>query len=84
MTNDAGEKVPSEDFTMKVSGIKDQEQPVFYVRDFQAVLPGDNVIFSSGPAGLGAQINVDYQLVIKPDSPAGRYNTRIGYSLVLD
>ncbi|MFA5039546.1 MAG: hypothetical protein WC732_07705 [Candidatus Omnitrophota bacterium] len=84
MVNETGEKVPDKDFTMKVSEIHAQETPDFYIRDFQAVKEGEHIIFSSGPGGLSGDMKVEYRLAMGPDSPAGNYNTRIGYSLVLD
>lgn len=84
MVNEAGQKVPAEDFIMKVGEAEVQEEPAFSIKDFAPVTEGEHVIFSSGPKGLSAKMKVSYTLKTGPDSPAGNYSTRIGYSLVLD
>ena len=84
MLNENNDIVPPEDFVVQVKDLKSEEDPLAYLKEAAPVKEGDTVIFSSGPSGKSAQFKVDYRLTMKPDSKAGNYTTRIGYSLSLN
>gem|GEM_PF-507966 len=84
MVDGQGNKIPAEDFVMKVKDVETDEMPKSYIQEFVPVKEGENTIFSSGPSGASAHLKVEYRLTMRPESKAGNYNTRIGYSVVLD
>lgn len=84
MVSENNDIVPSEDFVVQVKDIKTDEDPISYLKDPTPVKEGDMVLFSSGPSGKSAHFKVGYRLTMKPDSKAGNYTTRIGYSLSLN
>jgi hypothetical protein len=84
MVNQEGDKVPPEDFVMKVKDVVSEETPKSYAAEFVPVQEGEHPIFSSGSSGKSARMKVEYRLTMRPESRAGNYNTQIGYSLVLD
>ena len=84
MINENGVKIPPEDFTVRVKDLEMTEEPKFYLKEAAPVKEGESVIFSSGPFGESIHFKVVYELTMRPDSKAGNYSTKIGYSLVLD
>ena len=84
MLNENNDIVPSEDFVVQVKDLKTEEDPLSYLKDTTPVKEGDTVLFSSGSSGKSAQFKIDYRLTMRPDSKAGNYTTRIGYSLSLN
>lgn len=84
MVSAQGDKIPAEDFVMKVKDVESDEVPKSYIQEFTPVKEGENTIFSSGPLGASAHLKVEYRLTMKPESKAGNYNSQIGYSVVLD
>lgn len=84
MANEYLDKIREEDFTLKVKDVEVQEEPRSYLKEASAVKEGDTVIFSSGPSGESCHFKVEYQLIMHPDTKAGNYSTKIGYSLALN
>lgn len=84
MINETADKLPAEDFTVTVKEVDSQDEPRSYLSESAAVKEGDSVIFASGSRGLSARFIVEYQLMMRADTKAGNYGTRIGYSLSLN
>jgi hypothetical protein len=84
MANEKGDKVPPENFTIKVLSCGEEETPRFILRDITPVKQGDTVVFTSGARGKSTCLKVQYQLEMEPDSRSGNYEARIGYSLALN
>lgn len=84
MINENREKVPDEDFTVRVKDLDIAEEPKFSLNDPAPVKEGETVLFDSGFSGEGIHFKVEYQLTMRPDSKPGSYSTKIGYSLLLD
>jgi len=84
LVNEKGDKVPMEDFVMKVKDVESDEAPRSYLQEFVPVKEGENTIFSSGLLGASVHLKVEYRLTMTPESKAGNYNSQIGYSAVLD
>ncbi len=83
MMNEAGYKVPEEDFRIKVKDVKSSEDPKFVLNESAVVREGDTVVFSSGNSGDSSNFVVEYELTMHPDSKGGNYTNQIGYSLIL-
>lgn len=81
MISEKGDKVPLEDFTVKVTTVDSDEEPKFYPSEGVPVKEGESVLFLSGPKGESAHLQAQYRLTMRPDSRAGNYATQISYSL---
>lgn len=84
MANEKGDKVPPENFTMRVLSCGEEEAPRSMLRDITPVKQGDTVVFASGPRGKSTCLKVQYGLKMELDSRSGNYGARIGYSLALN
>lgn len=84
MMDEAGNKVPAEDFTAQVKEVQGEEEPGPYLKDAAPVKEGETMIFASGLKGSSAHFKVEYTLKMRPDSKAGNYTTRISYGLALN
>lgn len=84
MVNESGDKIPREDFVVRVKEIGENIEPKFYLKENVPVKEGETAIFTSSSAGESAHFKVEYRLTLKPDSKGGNYSTRLGYSLALN
>lgn len=84
MINENRDRVPDEDFTVRVKDSDVIEEPKFSLNEPTPVKEGQTVLFDSGLSGEGAHFKVEYQLTMRPDTKPGNYSTKIGYSLLLD
>jgi len=84
MANEKLEKIPEEDFTVKVKDIEGINEPKSYIKDFIPAKQGETVLLASSPSGDSQHFTVEYQLNMRPDTKGGNYSTRIGYSLALN
>jgi len=84
MMNEAADKIPEEDFVVRVKDVDHQQEAGFSLKDEARVTEGDTVIFASGPKGHSASFTAEYKLTLRPDSKPGNYSTQIGYSLALN
>jgi hypothetical protein len=82
MMNEAGDKVPEKDFTVKAEVIEAKEAPRSMMEQEAPVKEGETVVFDSGPEGASAHVKLTYKLTMRPDSKGGRYGAQLGYSLV--
>ncbi len=84
MMNEKGDELAPDDFMMRVKDINSSELQKYSLQEFTPVRLGDIVVFSSGPKGESSSFAIEYCLKLDPDTRAGSYSAKIGYSLLQD
>lgn len=84
MVNEKMDKIPEEDFTLKVKDVASIQEPSYYLKDVVPAKEGETLLLSSGPKGESLHFKIEYQLKMRPESRGGNYATSIGYSLALN
>lgn len=81
MVDESGKEIPPEFFTSRQE-LSPKSSGEVSSAQFSPVKPGDELIFTSDPAGSPAEIAVIYRLTPSLDIPPGNYKTQIFYSLL--
>ncbi len=84
MINEKANKVPEENFTVKVKDVESKEEHRLIVDKEAPVKKGESVLFSSGSAGESAHFTAQYRLTMPQDIKSGNYETQIAYSLLMN
>lgn len=84
MMNEKGDKLADGDFTMRVKEVDSSESPRYSLQELTSVREGDTILISSGPKGESSSFTIEYCLRLGPDTRAGNYSAKIGYSLLQD
>jgi hypothetical protein len=80
MVNNKGEKIPSDDFTLRTLPVDDTKGKL-KAADKIPVGKGSQLLFISDDEGSSDRFKVDYELICSPDLSAGNYSSRITYTL---